>query len=144
MALRACGKCNRVRYFSGNPLQCEKCGQTYIYTPLAPRTLKEWVEDAGLVLKRASITVLKISAGLLTLWGVATAYDYYFNPADYYAQKYNTKQSNVIINREPHDCDFDTAPLGNKNCHYDKDVNAEKDATTGVVTVYVTWDKVSE
>lgn len=125
-------------------MQCEKCGQTYIFTALAPRTLKERFEDAGLVLKRTFIMVFKIALGCLLIWGAATAYDYYYYPADYYAHKYNTDQRHVIIDREPHDCDFDSAPLGNKNCHYDKDVSAEKDEQTGVVTVYVTWDKVSE
>jgi hypothetical protein len=37
-----------------------------------------------------------------------------------YAVWYNVARENVTIDQKPHDCDWSTAPLGNKNCHYDK------------------------
>jgi hypothetical protein len=29
----------------------------------------------------------------------------------------------IVIDRKPHDCDFDKAPLGNKECHFEKIVS---------------------
>ena len=37
----------------------------------------------------------------------------------------------ITINRKPHDCEWDSAPIGNKHCRYDE-----------VVTVFNSDDKV--
>jgi hypothetical protein len=50
----------------------------------------------------------------------------------------------------PKDCDYDTAPLGNKLCHYerrehfvDRDMNpVSREANGG--QVFITWQKVAE
>jgi hypothetical protein len=34
--------------------------------------------------------------------------------------------SKIVIEKKPHDCEFMTAPLGRKNCHYDKVVATVK------------------
>jgi hypothetical protein len=56
-----------------------------------------------------------------------------------------------IINK-PHDCDFMSAPLGRKNCHYEKDVSEPFDVTEGVSNadaerqyrVIVSWNRIED
>jgi len=60
-----------------------------------------------------------------------------------YALEYETDSSNVIIEAKPHNCDWETAPLGAKNCHYEKDVIVRKDAA-GKNNVYVSWDRMQD
>ena len=45
----------------------------------------------------------------------------------YYATIYNVRPSRVSVSEEPQDCEWGTAPLGNKLCHYEKSVTAVKD-----------------
>lgn len=48
-------------------------------------------------------------------------------PARYsYALEYDTVPKDVFIKQQPHDCDFLTAPMGSKNCHYKKEVETVK------------------
>jgi len=60
-----------------------------------------------------------------------------------YAIKYNTSSQYVDIEKKPHDCKWFTAPIGNKHCHYEKDIYTERDKQ-GRTWVYVSWDKVDE
>ena len=39
-----------------------------------------------------------------------------------YALQYGVPDKDVHYNRRPHDCDFLAAPVGDKNCHYDSNV----------------------
>jgi hypothetical protein len=43
-----------------------------------------------------------------------------------YALEYETDSSKVFMEDKPHNCDWATAPLGAKNCHYEKDVTVRK------------------
>lgn len=68
-----------------------------------------------------------------------------------YALRYNTDSSNVEIVPKPTDCDWDYAPLGRKDCHYEKVVSVTKystDTKTGRSIVThddgKTWDWVPE
>lgn len=63
-----------------------------------------------------------------------------------YAIQYNTDADHVYIDRKPHDCEFDKAPIGNKYCHFDKIVTTKNgDESVNYKTlVVVTWNKVSE
>ena len=36
-----------------------------------------------------------------------------------YAAQYMLSNDQVTIERKPHNCDWDSAPLGNKHCHYE-------------------------
>jgi hypothetical protein len=45
---------------------------------------------------------------------------------------------NVVVDKKPHDCEYDTAPAGNKNCVYKPQV--EKSGNR----YFVTWEKVDE
>jgi hypothetical protein len=40
-----------------------------------------------------------------------------------YAGKYDLKPEQVTIEKKPHDCDYQTSPLGNKNCHYERTIS---------------------
>jgi len=54
-----------------------------------------------------------ITAFLLAVWWVI--------PDDWpikYACEYALDTAHVVIERKPHNCDWDSAPLGSKHCHY--------------------------
>jgi hypothetical protein len=62
-----------------------------------------------------------IGAALFFLGAIAVGiYVYWvgFNQA-WYAWQYNVPSSKVLIPTKPKDCDFISAPLGAKNCHYE-------------------------
>ena len=40
-----------------------------------------------------------------------------------YAVQYNTGTNKVSIQRQPHDCNFFFAPIGDKDCHYERQVS---------------------
>jgi hypothetical protein len=61
-----------------------------------------------------------------------------------YTMKYDLTDEKVIIDRKPHDCEWETAPLGAKHCHYDKAVQTETDQHRKVTAVYVSWQKVQD
>jgi hypothetical protein len=58
----------------------------------------------------------------------------------YYRTFYGGSHSNVVLVAEPRDCNWATSPMGNKSCHYDKEVLFESASNT----VYVSWVRVSE
>jgi len=39
-----------------------------------------------------------------------------------YAMQYNTSNSQVTVQNKPENCDYNFAPIGNKGCHYAKEV----------------------
>jgi hypothetical protein len=89
---------------------------------------------------RYGSTIPKIDAFLWRVVGLAVLglIVWFFLPAKTkYALEYETDSSNVIIEDKPHDCEWETAPLGAKN--YEKDVTVTKDSA-GKNSVYVTWD----
>ena len=62
-----------------------------------------------------------------------------------YGIQYSTQSQYVVIDSKPHDCDFFKAPIGNKYCHFDREVAALKDNQhPNQPLVYVSWNKVSE
>jgi hypothetical protein len=50
-----------------------------------------------------------------------------------YAAEYSVDGDQVVIERKPHNCDWNSAPLGSKHCHYD-----------AVVTVYNQYGHIIE
>ena len=54
-----------------------------------------------------------------------------------YAVQYDTKTDKVSIDKRPRDCDFLIAPLGDKNCHYEREVSTlwKKRSNTAIPTV---------
>ena len=61
-----------------------------------------------------------------------------------YTMKYELADEKVIIDRKPHDCEWETAPLGAKHCHYDKAVQTETGQHGKVTAAYVSWQKVQD
>ena len=61
-----------------------------------------------------------------------------------YTMKYALADEEVIIDRKPHDCEWETAPLGAKHCHYEKVVQTDTDQHGKVTAVYVSWQKVQD
>ena len=43
-----------------------------------------------------------------------------------YAMYYDVPSDHVTVLKEPHDCDFLKAPIGSKECHFDKNVEVTK------------------
>jgi hypothetical protein len=39
-----------------------------------------------------------------------------------YALNYNIDSRQVTIEKKPHDCEWATSPIGNKNCHYEREI----------------------
>jgi hypothetical protein len=72
----------------------------------------------------------------------------------WYSLRYGVSPDRVHIDPKPRDCDFMTAPLGSKGCHYDEVVSAFNAAvvdaprsgrdTRKVDTVLVSWIKVND
>jgi hypothetical protein len=69
--------------------------------------------------------------GLGCLWsvvvliGIGVASWYYWPDAWtwnnlWYSIQYGVRIDQVTIDKKPHDCDWNTAPLGSKNCHYEE------------------------
>jgi len=50
-----------------------------------------------------------------------------------YAVQYGVDTANVHIQDEPHDCDFLKAPIGDKPCHYEREVLVSDDKKNVVV-----------
>jgi hypothetical protein len=63
-----------------------------------------------------------------------------------YAMQYNTESQYVVIDPEPHDCEFFKAPIGNKYCHFDKTVITSNgdESMNHKTRVLVSWNKVPE
>jgi hypothetical protein len=58
-----------------------------------------------------------------------------------YAIKYSVNPSSVFIDRRPHDCEYETAPLGNKNCHYDAKVTSVRTSQAADGTGWASYDE---
>jgi len=46
-----------------------------------------------------------------------------------YAWKYDIANSKVVVGMRPHDCEWQTAPLGDKNCHYEAQLRHVRTST---------------
>jgi len=58
-----------------------------------------------------------------------------------YAIQYGVDFDRITIEDAPHDCDWDRAPLGNKGCHYKKDVVVIKVRTDSTGARLVSYDE---
>ena len=62
----------------------------------------------------------------------------------FYGTIYQVGRQHVHVEKEPKDCEWGHAPLGDKDCHYEKQVQTAKDTYGRVTSVLVTWEKVQE
>jgi len=124
-------------------------------------------------IKRYTSIVVSSAFAISGLWLYGGHVAVFFAPTSTtaYWWRYNTEfpvdYANVTVDRRPHDCDFMTAPLGAKHCHYVADVltvrsRAASDGTHSVSfdggktwradnstpptspEVYVSWRKVED
>ena len=70
--------------------------------------------------------------------------------------KYWIPPDKIFVDAEPHDCDYNRAPLGDKGCHYAPVVVAENGfgrfggntgrpmITSGIEKLFVSWVKVTD
>jgi hypothetical protein len=61
-----------------------------------------------------------------------------------YGMMYHVDRSHVEIQKTPADCEWGYSPLGDKGCHYTKQVATVRNDAGRVMDVYVTWDKVQD
>jgi hypothetical protein len=57
-----------------------------------------------------------------------------------YAVQYGVSYTQVTKSKEPHDCDWLTAPVGDKNCHYDPQARTVRTATSTTGKPIVSYD----
>jgi hypothetical protein len=69
-----------------------------------------------------------------------------------YAAEYMVAPDKVVIDHKPYDCDWDSAPIGSKHCHYETIVVLYSQAgdvlkaseAANPAKVYVAWKKVED
>ena len=76
--------------------------------------------------------------GGIVLWAV---WDTEWFGKLWYATANKVKYEDVLITLKPHDCEFGTAPMGRKNCHYKAQVIVFNDAPK---EIEVDWIKVAD
>ena len=57
-----------------------------------------------------------------------------------YSLRYGAAFANVQVDKKPHDCDFFHAPIGDKDCHYDKDVSVTRYGHNAAGVAVVSYD----
>jgi hypothetical protein len=61
-----------------------------------------------------------------------------------YAWMYGTNGDHVHVQKKPTDCEWGRAPIGDKGCHYEKQVETERHGNGQLLDVYVTWQRVQD
>jgi hypothetical protein len=61
-----------------------------------------------------------------------------------YGTIYHVPASHVLVNKEPTDCDWGHAPVGDKGCHYEKEIEPLRTDTGTVTDVIVRWQRVQD
>ena len=70
-----------------------------------------------------------VGVGLFGLW-------YYWNTPFVLSYRYRTSSDKVFVDKKPHDCEWGTAPLGDKHCSYSAVVTKGKKRS-----VHLSWEK---
>lgn len=99
--------------------------------------LKGFREHAVRVIKGLFV-ILAFLVGIVWLWWEMASDE------KKYSIYYGVPRDRVVVEKEPHDCEFLTAPLGNKHCHYDKHVSKVKLDEPNSYAVYVTFEKIQD
>ncbi len=61
-----------------------------------------------------------------------------------YQFQYDVKYDDVHVDKRPNDCEWGHAPIGDKDCHYEKFVSYTPALLGQAAQVFVTWEKKSE
>jgi hypothetical protein len=87
----------------------------------------------------------------LAVWGAAIMFLigagslgilYEYSPQQWYAMQNNIPVDRVSVQPKPHDCEFIKAPLGDKNCHFDRVVTRLQDKDGPYLIV--SWSRVND
>jgi hypothetical protein len=64
----------------------------------------------------------------------------------WYALTNDIPVEHVMLTKKPHDCEFETAPIGSKHCHYDAKVSVWKgtDTPDGRDYLWVSYERIEE
>jgi hypothetical protein len=62
----------------------------------------------------AVLHLVKVAVGLVVVGFIVAAVQYYVHPEHRYGDKYQVPYSHIYIDPKPHDCEFESAPIGNK------------------------------
>ena len=92
--------------------------------------------------------VVGVTVGLCLIFVVSFLAVYGVSYRGWVAFTNNVAVENVYVEPKPHDCEWDSAPLGSKHCHYESHVVQ----TAGVgnhiddskIKIAVEWEKVTE
>jgi len=88
-----------------------------------------------------ALTLFFLSVPFLLIWNLTPDWMKY---PPVYAIYYNVGLGSVHVDRKPSDCEWGHAPIGDKACHYKKQVSTIDGTTAHVTDVYVRWVKVQE
>ena len=77
----------------------------------AIHSVKEAVEESSLP---------KLFVVLAVAFGILYLFDSVWHSKVRYSLQYDVPYSKITIEKEPHDCNFLAAPLGEKYCHYER------------------------
>lgn len=72
---------------------------------------------------------------------------YLQSDANRIASDYSIPADKVVMDPKPHGCAYNDAPLGDKHCHFEKEVDVFRECeepNCKVLSVHVSWRKVSE
>lgn len=61
-----------------------------------------------------------------------------------YAAFYHVSPSRIHVDKQPADCNWGHAPIGDKDCHYTKNVDLTTNDKGKATDVYVTWHKAQD
>jgi hypothetical protein len=134
-------KTNKFDYESwdwGDPSTWKDVGKRPPPPRPKPSKLVYFVACVGKILERLGIFIGLILVVLFVIVATSLFVENSGNILTYiapsatrgYALKYKVADSNVAIDKQPHDCEYDTAPLGNKHCHYEAQVQWTQTATS--------------
>jgi hypothetical protein len=154
-----CDNCKAIRPFCGEPPKCDVCGwernaashQETNVPPGEPAQVWTGEQKVGLgVLLRVGIWGIVIVGAVFAIVQFLSLgkHSDFQTPGKYrLALKYGLTEDEVFMDPKPAGCDFTDAPLGDKHCHFEQDVNVVRDCLTPncpVKRVYVSWHKVRD
>jgi hypothetical protein len=58
-----------------------------------------------------------------------------------YATSYGVNSDKVVVAARPHECAFLAAPLGEKYCHYEREISTLRWATSTTGNAIASWDE---
>jgi hypothetical protein len=152
-----CDKCKAIRPFCGEPPKCGVCGwernaasnQGTNVPPGEQVWTGEQKVGLGVLLRVVIWGIALVAVVFVTVqFFVLRKHSDFQTPGKYrLALKYGLTEDEVFMDQKPAGCDFTDAPLGDKHCHFEQDLNVVRDCLTPncpVKRVYVSWHKVRD